>query len=168
MYLENIFGSDDIRKQMPDEAKAFQQVDKQWKEHMSRAKKNPKALDFASDFDVGAGLRKFVENNKKFDDIQKCLEEYLGTKRAAFSRFYFLSNDEMLEILSNTRDVQAVQPYLNSCFDSMKRVKFTEEKNSVTIVGMTSPENEFVQWTGIVSAVGNVEHWMTKIEKMMT
>jgi len=75
---------------------------------MSRAKKAPKALDFAADFEVQVGLRKFQDNNKRFDDIQKCLEEYLGTKRAAFPRFYFLSNDEMLEILSNTRNVQAV------------------------------------------------------------
>lgn len=142
-------------------------VDKQWKEHMSRAKKAPKALDFAADFEVGVNLRKFVDNNKRFDEIQKCLEEYLGTKRAAFPRFYFLSNDEMLEILSNTRNVQAVQPYLISCFDAMKRVKFTDEPGSKTIVGMTSPENEYVPWSGIVKAEGNVEFWMTDIQTMM-
>jgi len=34
-------------------------VDKQWKEHMSRAKKAPKALEFAADFEVRVGIRKF-------------------------------------------------------------------------------------------------------------
>lgn len=69
MYLENIFNADDIIKQLPAEAKMFQQVDKQWKEHMTRSKKQPRALDFAADFEVGVNLRKFVDNNKRFDEI---------------------------------------------------------------------------------------------------
>jgi hypothetical protein len=35
---------------------------------MNRAKKQPKALDFA-DYEHGVNLRKFLDNNKKFDDI---------------------------------------------------------------------------------------------------
>ena len=34
MYLENIFNAEDIQKQLPQEAKLFQTVDKFWKDHM--------------------------------------------------------------------------------------------------------------------------------------
>lgn len=68
---------------------------------MQRTKKNALVLDVCSN---KALLPRFQANNKALDEIQKCLEDYLATKRSAFPRFFFLSNDELLEILSQTRN----------------------------------------------------------------
>lgn len=69
---------------------------------MIKAKKDPKVILYERSSQI---LNKFKENNKKLEEIQKGLEDYLGTKRAAFPRFYFLSNDDLIEILSQTRNV---------------------------------------------------------------
>jgi dynein heavy chain len=46
--------------------------------------------------------------NKEFDIITKGLTVYLEAKRGHFSRFYFLSNEEIIEILGQIREPQNV------------------------------------------------------------
>jgi len=91
----------------------------------------------------------------------------LETKRAAFPRFYFLSNDELLEILSQTRNPHAVQAHLRKCFDNINRIKFSEVEDSVEIIAMQSAEPEtqpeVIPFSQIVRAEGPVEHWLLKI-----
>jgi hypothetical protein len=36
---------------------------------------------------------------------------------------------------------------MNKCFDAIKKIQFTEEKNSKEIVGMISPEGEIVKFS---------------------
>ncbi len=64
-----------------------------------------------------------------------------------FPRFYFLSNDELIEILAKSRDPQAVQPHLKKCFDNLYSLDFSSEvANSITvdIKAMISGEGERV------------------------
>ena len=99
------------------------------------------------------------------DQIQKSLEDYLETKRAAFPRFYFLSNDELLSILSQTRNPQAVQEHLCKCFDSINRVKFQDGTHQIE--GMTDMIKEYVPFKDAITAGPLVEAWLAQIEKQM-
>ncbi|KAJ0037224.1 hypothetical protein NL108_018608 [Boleophthalmus pectinirostris] len=100
-------------------------------------------------------------------------------------KFYFLSNDELLKILAQTRNPQAVQPHLRKCFDSITRLEFAllpEKSRDATegdvdpqqdtiyskdILKMVSPEGEKVSLTKGLKAQGNVEDWLCKVEEAM-
>ncbi|RZF48033.1 hypothetical protein LSTR_LSTR002099 [Laodelphax striatellus] len=181
LYLESIFSAPDIQRQLPFESKLFMAVDRSWKEIMRRTAKNPLAMPACT---YPGLLESFQNNNNLLDQIMKCLEAYLETKRVVFPRFYFLSNDELIEILAQTRNPFAVQPHLRKCFDAIAKLEFavksfdanaeevgTEVVKSTEyttdIVAMISPEGERVLLGKGLKARGNVEDWLGKVEQSM-
>ncbi len=167
MYLETIFSAEDIQEQLPDESKLFLEVDKTWKKILTDTHNNPKIMAILENEDPKEYLQTFIKCNAILDSIQKSLEDYLETKRAAFPRFYFLSNDELLEILSQTRDPQAVQPHLSKCFDAMKSLTFGKGRDASTMFAMNSPEGETVKFIEPQYAEGAVETWLLAVENAM-
>ena len=86
-------------------------------------------------------------------------------KRDKFARFYFLSNDELLEILSQTKEPTAVQPHLKKVFENIHAIEFDKEKR---IHAMFSAEKERVAFVKLVDPnKKNVEDWMNEVEGMM-
>nr|KAG5688710.1 hypothetical protein BaRGS_029536 [Batillaria attramentaria] len=130
MYLENIFLGEDIRKQLPRESAEFDGVNKSWKEIMTRLNSVKNALRGTHHQGM---LEQLNEMNTKLEEIQKSLDMYLETKRQIFPRFYFLSNDDLLEILGQSKNPEAVQPHLKKCFDNIKSLKMSKE-NEIDIL----------------------------------
>ena len=59
-------------------------------------------------------------NNIKMEEIQKKVEAFLDEKRKEFPRLFFISNDELLQLLSNN-SIEGLEPQLNKLFDQLYR-----------------------------------------------
>ncbi|KAG9346625.1 hypothetical protein JZ751_006936 [Albula glossodonta] len=166
MYLENIFLGEDIRKQLPRESAEFDDINSSWKTIMDRLNKDNNALRGTH----YPGLpEKLGEMNSKLEEIQKSLDMYLETKRQIFPRFYFLSNDDLLEILGQARNPDAVQPHLKKCFDNIKSLRINKMgiSSKSEASGMFSSDGEFVDFTHSVLLEGPVEAWLCDVERTM-
>uniref|UniRef100_A0A8C0W387 Dynein axonemal heavy chain 1 n=1 Tax=Castor canadensis TaxID=51338 RepID=A0A8C0W387_CASCN len=161
LYLEPIFRSEDITRQLPVESKRYQTMERIWRKIMKNAYENREVINVCPDQRLLESLR---DCNKLLDLVQKGLSEYLETKRSAFPRFYFLSDDELLEILSQTKDPMAVQPHLRKCFENIARLLFQED---LKITHMYSAEGEEVQLSFSIYPTSNVEDWLLEVEHSM-
>jgi len=165
MYLEPIFSSPDIMKQMPNEAQKFSKVDSTYRDIMEKTRIQPDCRRISQKKDR---LHDLQDCNRLLDEIEKGLAEYLERKRVAFPRFFFLSDDAMLEILSQTKDPTRVQPHLGKCFEGIATLQFKGSAND--ILAMRSVEGEEVPFAAMVrpkEAQGAVEKWLLQTEKAM-
>ena len=92
VYLEPIFG----RGALPQEQGRFRQVDMDFKSIMSDVSKDNRVVSLCRIKGIRATLSTLLD---QLGRCQKSLNEFLEEKRSAFPRFYFIGDDDLLEIL---------------------------------------------------------------------
>ena len=160
MYLESIFIGGDIRSQLPEEAKKFDKINDTFKRIMQETAKNPKIKDACH---APNRLEDFINLSEGLEQCQKSLNDYLDSKRNAFPRFFFISDDELLSILGSS-DATCVQEHMIKMYDNIAALRFNDGMNGEKIASaMISAEKEVMEFRKPVSAEGRVEDWMTAV-----
>uniref|UniRef100_A0A383W453 AAA+ ATPase domain-containing protein n=1 Tax=Tetradesmus obliquus TaxID=3088 RepID=A0A383W453_TETOB len=161
MYMEAVFSGGDIVKQLPLEAKRFQNIDKNYMKIVTSAIENPNVVAMCA----GSELMKNMLPHllEQLELCQKSLSAYLETKRAEFPRFYFVSDPTLLEILSLGSDPPSVVPHFQSgLFDSLSNVTF-DKADKTRMLEMFSQQGEKVEFEKPVDAKGNIEVWLQRL-----
>ncbi|XP_061623123.1 dynein axonemal heavy chain 10-like [Phyllopteryx taeniolatus] len=160
MYLESIFIGGDISSQLPEEAKQFDIIDKKFKDIMNEAQSNPNIKHCCLVPNRLTDLQTLSENLER---CQKSLSDYLDSKRDAFPRFFFISDDELLSILGSSHH-DCVQEHMIKMFDNIASLRFDSESSGETAAGaMVSAEGEVMEFQKPVQIKGRVEEWMTGV-----
>ncbi|XP_076243987.1 dynein heavy chain at 62B [Calliopsis andreniformis] len=164
MYLLPIFSSKDIVAQLPEEEVLFSQVDRIFRSSMNGVSKDPRVRETAGS--VGL-LEIMLEANELMEKVNDGVLNYLEKKRLFFPRFFFLSNDDMLEILSETKEPLRVQPHLRKCFEGINKLGFDEQLEIYSMFSEDSEEVTMQEKISTAAARGCVERWLIQVEEQM-
>uniref|UniRef100_K7FM63 Dynein axonemal heavy chain 10 n=1 Tax=Pelodiscus sinensis TaxID=13735 RepID=K7FM63_PELSI len=160
MYLESIFIGGDIRSQLPEEAKKFDNIDRIFKKIMGDTVKDPVIKKCCEAPNRLSDLQQISDGLEK---CQKSLNDYLDSKRNAFPRFFFISDDELLSILGSS-DPLCVQEHMIKMYDNIASLRFEEGDSGEKIAtAMISAEGEVMEFRRAIAAEGRVENWMTSV-----
>lgn len=164
LYLLPIFSSKYVVAQMPDEGRLYVNVDQTYKRYMQLVAQDSIVIKIAPQTGL---LESMQMANEMLEKITVGVNNYLEKKRLYFPRFFFLSNDEMLEILSETKDPLKVQPHLIKCFEGINRLEFNESLEALAMISVEKEKISFINKVSTENAQGSVEKWLFQVEEEM-
>jgi dynein heavy chain 1 len=104
--LEGIFfGSADIKSMLAVEFSKFKSIDNEFTTLMKKVTQKPIVLDVLAIQNLQPTLERFADMLNK---IQKALGDYLEKQRQNFARFYFVGDEDLLEIIGNSKEIKNV------------------------------------------------------------
>ncbi|KAJ2558174.1 dynein heavy chain [Coemansia sp. RSA 1933] len=165
VYLEGIFTSSaDIKHMLPVESSRFQNINTEFLAVMKRVYKSPFVLDVLNLPNIQRSLERLADLLSK---IQKALGDYLERERASFPRFYFVGDEDLLEIIGNAKDVPRIQKHLRKMFAGLAFIQISED--GTEILGMSSREGERIVFREplVLKQYPKINDWLAAIEREM-
>lgn len=165
VYLEGIFsGSADIKHLLPVESSRFQNINSEFLTVMKRVYKSPFVLDVMNIQGIQKSLERLADLLNK---IQKALGEYLERERSSFPRFYFVGDEDLLEIIGNSKDILRIMKHLKKMFAGISTIKLDDDLTEIQ--GMASREGEEVPFSQpiLLKDYPKINDWLAKLESMM-
>ncbi|KAJ1798747.1 dynein heavy chain, partial [Coemansia sp. RSA 2399] len=165
VYLEGIFTSSaDIKHMLPVESSRFQNINTEFLAVMKKVYKSPFVLDVLNLSNIQRSLERLADLLSK---IQKALGDYLERERASFPRFYFVGDEDLLEIIGNAKDVPRIQKHLRKMFAGLAFIQISDD--GTEILGMSSREGERIVFREpiVLKQFPKINDWLAAIEREM-
>ncbi|CEF66963.1 Dynein heavy chain, cytoplasmic [Strongyloides ratti] len=165
VYLDGLFsGSADIASLLPIESGRFGNVSTEFLALMRKVSQSPRILDVVH---IQGSQRLLERLADMLAKIQKALGEYLERERSSFPRFYFVGDEDLLEIMGNSKDITRLQKHLKKMFAGIMSIDYNEETKLIT--SLSSREGEIVELLLPIdlNAYKKINDWLTALEKEM-
>lgn len=164
VYLEGIFfGSADIKNLLPSEFSKFKGIDSEFTSLMKKVAQKPLTMEVCLIPNLQKTLERLLDMLSK---IQKALGDYLETQRSNFPRFYFVGDEDLLEIIGNSKEITNIQRHFPKMFAGITTI---ESENGDDLKGMYSREGEHVPFKEQIKISTDpvIYVWLNKLQNMM-
>lgn len=165
-YLEPLFiGSEEVKRELPEDAKRFEGIDVNVK-HELKTCWEIKNIDQACNQE---GLLARLENiQEQLEICKKSLSDFLDGRRRQFPRYYFTSEADLLDILSNGSTPEKVLKHTAKVYLSTKtlvldKMERTEEDRPYAVAWVSGVGTENVVFEPRVPLNGKVEIYQQTI-----
>ncbi|CAK9439094.1 uncharacterized protein LODBEIA_P33180 [Lodderomyces beijingensis] len=132
--LDGIFGNNDksdVKTILPAEHARFQNLTFEFLALVKRVYKFDQVIDIILISDSHRVMSKFLDTLTK---IQKSLAEYLESQRNIYPRFFFLGNDDLLELIGTSNDMSRINKHLKKMFGGVESVIYNQKENAIVAV----------------------------------
>jgi len=155
---------------MAAENHAFMDVDNVFKREMKRCSQDRNCYR-ALIVNVKDFISKLKGLNEKLEGIQKNLKQFLESKRSNFPRFYFLSDEDLLEIIGNSKDPEPINKHIKKIYEGINKL-ITDSGSGGrgaskvhTIVELEAPDGERIALHESFKVVveSKIEQWLAKV-----
>ncbi|CDI74192.1 hypothetical protein EPH_0001780 [Eimeria praecox] len=132
VYLMPIFDYPEMQQQLAKEAELLNAVGSMWKEEViGRLDDNASLLDLADLEELPQKLRSACSDMQL---VVRGLNDFLEKKRLAFPRFFFLSNEELVQLLAGASHAEALAPHVQKCFEGIHSLNFDQQSKEANFV----------------------------------
>ena len=158
VYLHPIFS----KGALPNEQARFRRIDGDFRAIMGEVRGNSLIMNLTTIPHLSSTVQSM---NEQMDRCQRALNEYLEEKRSSFPRFYFIGDDDLLEILGQSAKPTVIQSHVKKLFAGCNAVEFDAEGKE--IVAILSAEKERVALRHVVPVSEDVEGWLNALTASM-
>ncbi|OAF65257.1 Dynein heavy chain, cytoplasmic, partial [Intoshia linei] len=163
IYLDGIFSESlEIKQLLPSETSLFQSVNQEFLGIMHKVARSTLILEIIKIPNIERQLNRLFDLLVK---IKKSLGDFLEQQRRSFARFYFIGDDDLLELIGNSKSINSIQKHFSKMFANIERV-IINIGESVVILGIESKEHErfIFEKTININPKESVCQWLRKIE----
>ncbi|KAI0989686.1 hypothetical protein GJ496_007023 [Pomphorhynchus laevis] len=160
LFMEGLFACADVQNELPNEYDIFHSFEIDWLVMLKDIQLSPSIVPIFYNQQIEKDVFRFID---VLDSIKGKIESYLDIKRGVFPRFYFISNETLVEILGLSKSPSFVLQHLKKLFDNIASLKLQKS----IAHAMISSEGEQVDLTKKITLDGNVEQWLKHLEASM-
>ncbi|RKP02777.1 hypothetical protein CXG81DRAFT_10371 [Caulochytrium protostelioides] len=162
VYLQGIFsGNADIKQLLAVESTRFANLNTEFLAMMKKVDRSPQILTVIALPGIQKNLEKILDGLTK---IQRALGDYIERERSHFPRFYFVGDEDLLEVLGNSKDMSRMQKHFRKMFAGIHELLLAPDRPT-EIVGMASKDGERVLFTKPVAMAGRINEWLSAVER---